>query len=60
VCYIWCTYGLGILVNWRRYWLGNPHTFSKVSFRLVWEGRVRRVIGFRVAVASLKLTVLKV
>jgi hypothetical protein len=29
-----CVYGFGMLVHWSRYWLGHPHTFSTVNFRL--------------------------
>jgi hypothetical protein len=26
--------GYGMLIHWRRYWLGHPHTFSTVKFVL--------------------------
>jgi hypothetical protein len=29
-----CVYGFGMLVHWSRYWLGQHHTFSTVSYRL--------------------------
>jgi hypothetical protein len=51
-----CTYGFDMLVYWSRCWLGHPHTFSTVNFRLAWEGRARRVMGFRVVV-DLKLNI---
>jgi uncharacterized membrane protein len=42
VCY---SFGAGI-------GLGHPHTFSTVSYRLVWEGRARPIMGFRVVVVA--------
>jgi hypothetical protein len=46
-----CTDGFGVLFHWSTYWCGTPLHLSTVSYRLVWEGFARRVLGFRVVVA---------
>jgi hypothetical protein len=52
VCYILCTFGFVMLIQWSSYWLGHPHTFITVRSRLLWEIRAGFGMGFRVVVVA--------